>query len=586
MSLKATIADNLAARNPQKSLTRALALQAEGEHARAFRLFIVAAEAGLTAGERELGLYYITGGGNGLRDPAAAVRWLSRAADKGDAECQYTLAGIYLAGFQKTQLEPGLFTAAVDQGTDFATALQWALRAAENGHAPAQALAGFIFSTGPDALRDEAKARHWYTLAAEAGSPQAHLGLGIALLHNATTDEPTFAGVEHIRKAAEGELPDALYYMAMIYERGIGVLPDAAKAVEYYGKAANGGVNNARAKYGYMLLNGIGTKQNKVEGETWLRRAALAGDGDAAILVANIYAHPQGELPPSFTEAASWFQLSAEAGNRNAARALAVLHLTGAGLPRNADEAAKWFRIAAELGDTVAQSDLAELQLRGRTNPRFTEPAPVQDWFEAAAEAGDDSAAYNFGVCLAEGVNLEKDEARAAIWFRKAADTLADAAYAYGRLLLQGRGVAQDIAGAREWIGRAAASKLPMALFDMGMLHAQGAGGPRDDAAALACFAQAAEAGVVPAMYTLGALLGGGHDVPVDREASLGWYRKAATAGHAGAALMLGKYLRYGIATPVDYEAARKWFEVAEKAGVPGAAEEIAALQSPPEAVA
>lgn len=586
MSVKATISDQIAARNPRKALARALELKAQEAHTRAFKLFAVAAEAGLTEAERELGLYYLSGDGNGLHDPAAGARWLTRAGEKNDLEAQKTLAGLYLAGFQKERLEQGLFTETKVAYVDFGTALQWALRGAEAGNADCQALAGYIYASGPTALRDEAKATHWFELAAAAGAPQAHLGLGIKKLLEATTDAPTFEGVDHIRKAVEGDLPDAHYYMAIIYERGVGVIPDVEKAAEHYGKAAKGGVNNARAKYGLMLLRGIGVKQNKVEGETWLRRAALAGDAEAAFIVAEIYATGEDGLPPAYAEAAQWFRIAAEAGNKAAARALAILHLTGAGTPRDADEAAKWFRKAAEAGDAIAQSDLAELMRRGRTNPRFTEPAPVQDWFEQAAEAGDAVAAYNFGVCLAEGVNIEKDEARAAIWFRKSAETVADAALAYGIMLEQGRGVERDAVAAREWVRMAAAAKLPQALLDYGRMLSQGVGGPRDDEAAIACFEQAAEAGVVHAMFVLGALYGGGHQVPTDREASLGWYRKAAAAGHAGAALMLGKYLRYGIATPADPAAARHWLSLAEKAGVAGAAEELAAMQSPPEAAA
>jgi len=585
-TLTATIADSLAARSPKKALARAVALKAEEADSRAFKLFVVAAEAGLTEAERELGYYYLNAKGNGLFNPAEAVRWLTRAGEKGDVPAQTTLAGLYLGGFQKKQLEAGLFAEDGVKFIDFDTALDWTMRAAATGSAEAQALAGFIYTSGPPQLRDEAKAMHWYGLAAEAGSPQAHLGLGIAILKTATTEELTWAGVDHIRKAAAGELADAQYYMASIYELGIGTYKDLSKAVEFYGKAAQGGVNNARAKYGFMLLHGIGTRQNKVEGETWLRRAALAGDGEAAAVVADIYANGESELPPNFSEAAQWYRLAAEAGNKEAARALAVMHLTGAGLPRDADEAAKWFRKAAEAGDALAAADLAELIRGGRTNPRFTEAAPVHDWFEKAAEAGDAVAAYNFAVCLAEGVNLEKDDARAAIWFAKAAETVVDAAYAYALVLEQGRGVAQDEAAARAWMAKAAGAKLPLALLNYGRMLNHGIGGTRDDAAARDCFEQAADAGQVHAMFALGALYGGGHEIPTDRAASLGWYRKAAEAGHAGGALMLGKYLRHGIATPVDVAGARHWLALAAKAGIPEAADELASLQSPPEAAA
>ena len=53
MSGKLNIADRLAARKPQSALARARALQADKQHDRAFKLLVIAAEAGLTEAESE-----------------------------------------------------------------------------------------------------------------------------------------------------------------------------------------------------------------------------------------------------------------------------------------------------------------------------------------------------------------------------------------------------------------------------------------------------------------------------------------------------------------------------------------------------
>ena len=92
-------------------------------------------------------------------------------------------------------------------------------------------------------------------------------------------------------------------------------------------------------------------------GESWLRRAALAGDARAATLVAKLYVQ-SGPLPPNYAEAATWYRRAAEAGDRAAARALGSLYLTGAGVPRDSEEAACWLRSSAEAGDRAAQADL------------------------------------------------------------------------------------------------------------------------------------------------------------------------------------------------------------------------------------
>src|SRR5271165_3767857 len=97
MSLKKSISDKLAARNPEKALARARELKTAGDIARAFKLYTVAAEAGITEAERELGTYYHKGLG-GHASAADAVRWFTHAAEKGDTESQACLAAIYLSG--------------------------------------------------------------------------------------------------------------------------------------------------------------------------------------------------------------------------------------------------------------------------------------------------------------------------------------------------------------------------------------------------------------------------------------------------------------------------------------------------------
>ena len=53
----------------------------------------------------------------------------------------------------------------------------------------------------------------------------------------------------------------------------------------------------------------------------------------------------------------------------------------------------------------------------------------TREWFEQAAASGDLVAAFNFGVCLAEGVGVERDDRKATQWLRRAADGVVNAQY-------------------------------------------------------------------------------------------------------------------------------------------------------------
>ena len=89
----------------------------------------------------------------------------------------------------------------------------------------------------------------------------------------------------------------------------------------------------------------------------------------------------------------------------------------------------------------------------------------MHEWFERAAEQGDLIGAFNYAVCLAEGVGVPRNDERAAFWLKQAAEGVVNAQYWYGRMLAEGRGVAKDDAAAAAWFTRAAEAGHPVAAL-------------------------------------------------------------------------------------------------------------------------
>jgi TPR repeat protein len=202
-----------------------------------------------------------------------------------------------------------------------------------------------------------------------------------------------------------------------------------------------------------------------------------------------------------------------------------------------------------------------------------------RQWFEDAAGSGDLVGAFNFGICLAEGVGIERDDRRAAMWLRRAAEGIVNAQYWYGRMLLEGRGLEPDFEEGRAWITRAADAGMVDAEVTLAEMLVNGrAGTTKDHARAMKLFEHAAQQGHAGAMFALGAMHGGGHDVPTDTSVALRWFAKAAERNHPYAQLMLGRYLASGTAGNQDIEAARVWLLKAQAAGIAEAANDLAAL--------
>ncbi|WP_299132072.1 caspase family protein [uncultured Amaricoccus sp.] len=90
--------------------------------------------------------------------------------------------------------------------------------------------------------------------------------------------------------------------------------------------------------------------------------------------------------------------------------------------------------------------------------------AQVVSLLAAGAEAGDANSQVAYGMLLARGAGLPRDDAAAADWFRKAADAgNGPGQYNLGLLYLGGRGVAADESLARALLGQAAENGVPAA---------------------------------------------------------------------------------------------------------------------------
>jgi len=97
------------------------------------------------------------------------------------------------------------------------------------------------------------------------------------------------------------------------------------------------------------------SRKDVVEGESWLRRAALAGDPAAGRTGRRSLYPKRTSYRRTIPEAAGWYRRAAEAGHAAAARALGSLYLTGAGVAPDTEEAARWLRASGGGGDQAGK---------------------------------------------------------------------------------------------------------------------------------------------------------------------------------------------------------------------------------------
>jgi len=157
---------------------------------------------------------------------------------------------------------------------------------------------------------------------------------------------------------------------------------------------------------------------------------------------------------------------------------------------------------------------------------------------------------------------------QAAVWVAAAAACgLAEGQACYGRMLLEGRGVAKDAVKALAWFRRAAEAGDPGALNMVGRCLENGWGAAVDLAEAARCYRLAAEAGDAWGQYNLGHACLDGRGTPRDSARALHWYRRAADQGHARAMNLTARCLEQGWGAAADPAAARDWYRRSAEGG-------------------
>ena len=153
------------------------------------------------------------------------------------------------------------------------------------------------------------------------------------------------------------------------------------------------------------------------------------------------------------------------------------------------------------------------------------------------AEGGNPYAQLLLGRLYRDGPLLTPDWVEARYWFEQAAQSLPDAQYALGKLLLTDDVEVRDREQGFRWLTQAAENGNEYAAYRLGKELLQ-----RGDAAeALSWLTASAEEGNPYAQYLLSKLYWEGEVVPQDKERAIFWLGQAAAQGHTQAQILLDR---------------------------------------------
>jgi localization factor PodJL len=131
-------------------------------------------------------------------------------------------------------------------------AVRFLTQAAEKGQAVAQYRLGTLYERGQGVPADGAKAAHWYEMAANQGNRKAMHNLAVSYASGTAGKKNMAEAARWFAKAAALGLSDSQFNLAVLYERGDGVPQSLLDAFKWYSIAAAAGDSESKSRIGVL----------------------------------------------------------------------------------------------------------------------------------------------------------------------------------------------------------------------------------------------------------------------------------------------------------------------------------------------
>lgn len=468
----------------------------------------------------------------------------------------------------------------VGKQRDTTLGFQWLERAAAKGNPTAKLIMAKALASGAGVEKDQARSNALAQSAAEAGLPDALQFMGEAHYFGLGADQDYAKALEYFERAAAKNIVTAHRFLASSHLQGRGTPVNAEKAFDWYSKATDLGDVSSQASLAACYLNGQGVKADFDRARKLSLKAAEKGNDLAMRCLREIYAKGLG-VKQDNVAAFKWCLKSAEAGSAESQVRIAAIYRYGIGVQSDRDKAIRWYEAAAKQGDATGKFNLAVMLSESKDAANYDPKRAESLFLEAASEGGSVDAMRHLGYWYARGVDTTVDQEKSRSWFGKAAE-LGDGTsqYAYGVKLEMGEGGPTDLPGAISYYTKAAEQKWQLAQLRLGILHQIGRGFPKDEATAVVWFQKAAdgEYGNPTAQRHIGLAYLHGRGVARDEAEAIEWFEKAAKADDTDSQDQL--YIIYSNKESPHYDppVAEAWLAKVEKARGTEAKEKLIAF--------
>lgn len=369
----------------------------------------------------------------------------------------------------------------------------------------------------------------------------------------------------------------SFYLLAQKYAIGGGTYNDYKEALKWYHEAAKLGHLKSEFQLGRFYFEGLGTKIDYDKAAKWLLEPANNGYNAAQYMLGMIYLNGSNDIKRDNKKAFEWLKQSADDYNINASLQVGKMYFYGTGVARNVNKAKQYLHFAEEQEIEEAKELLAKIeqdtqQFIPAVTPENDSPVSPIETLLNAAKTGNSDSQFKLATAYLNGTSgFERDESKAVIWLKKAAEKdHKKAQYLLGSMYYNGNWVKRDLDKARRLLGKAAAAGIEDAKLLMSAIKSQQklnnakAGNSSNRTGDL--FLKSARSGDKEAQFKVGLLyLYGDDGFPQDNQKALHWFQQAADQNHTKAQFQTGMmYYKPGVD---DSDVARTWLRKAAQNG-------------------
>jgi len=305
---------------------------------------------------------------------------------------------------------------------DYAQAVKWLTKAAEQGDNSAQNELALMYYTGDGVRQDYPEAAKWWTKAAAGGDGNAQHRLGLMYRDGQGVRQDVNEAIMWLTKAAEQDNITTQILLALMYSGQCGAMPAKdtvgfeawhkenlrlkACAESWFKKAAS----SPRWQYIENELEGFHKDRDLPRPAPY----SIQDNAETVYLLAILY-HTVYRSPPNYVEAARWFTRAAEQGLPQAQTVLGEIYENGDGVAKDARSATKWYTKAAEQG--LAQAQFRLSRMYGKDGIPENDKEELK-WLTKAAQQGHVRAQEWLGICYQQGwTGALEDYTEAYKWF-------------------------------------------------------------------------------------------------------------------------------------------------------------------------